>query len=56
MLKRERKYYKEQEIISTKMDKELQKLIDERHELINKLCMEIMAVGEGIIKMPAEAK
>ena len=38
------------------MDKELQKLINERHELINKLCMEIVAVEEGMIKIPAEAK
>ncbi len=38
------------------MDKELQKLIDERQELIDKLCMEIVAVEEGIIKIPREAK
>ncbi len=57
MLKKGQKYYKEQEItILTKMDKELQKLIDERQELIDKLCMEIVAVEEGIIKIPVEAK
>ena len=39
-----------------KMDKELQKLIDERQELIDKLCMEIVAVEEGMIKIPVEAK
>jgi len=56
-LKKGQKYYKEQEItILTKMDKELQKLIDERQELIDKLCMEIVAVEEGIIKIPVEAK
>jgi len=38
------------------MDKELQKLIDERQELIDKLCMEIVAVEEGIIKISAKAK
>jgi len=38
------------------MDKELQKLIDERQKLIDKLCMEIVAVGEGMIKIPVEAK
>jgi len=57
LLKKGQKYYKEQEItILTKMDKELQKLIDERQELIDKLCMEIVAVEEGIIKIPVEAK
>ena len=57
MLKKGQKYYKEQEItILTKMDKELQKLIDERQKLIDKLCMEIVAVEEGIIKIPVEAK
>ncbi len=34
------------------MDKELQKLIDERQGLIDKLCMEIVAVEEGIIRIP----
>lgn len=38
------------------MDKELQKLIDERQELIDKLCMEIVAVEEGMIKIPMVAK
>jgi len=38
------------------MDKELQKLIDERQELIDKLCMEIVAVEEGMIKIHVEAK
>jgi len=33
------------------MDQELQKLIDECQELIDKLCMEIVAVEEGIIKV-----
>ena len=56
MSKKGQKYYKEQEIILIKMDKELQKLIDERQELIDKLCMEIVAVEEGIIKIPVEAK
>ena len=60
MLKKRQKHYKEQEIeqeiIPTKMDKELQKLIDERQELIDKLCMEIVAVEKGIIKIPVEAK
>ncbi len=37
------------------MDKEFQKLIDERQGLIDKLCMEIVAVEEGMIKTP-EAK
>ena len=49
MSKKGQKYYKEQEIIPTKMDKEFQKLIDERQELIDKLCMEIVAVEEGMI-------
>ena len=56
MLKREQKYYKEEEIIPIKMDKELQELIDERQELIDRLCMEIIAVEEGMIKIPVEAK
>ncbi len=34
------------------MDKQLQKLIDERQELIDKLCLEIVAVEEGMIKIP----
>ena len=55
-MKREQKYYKEQVITPTKMDKELQKLIDERQELIDKLCMEIVAVEEGVIKMPVKVK
>ena len=38
------------------MDKELQKLIDERQELIDKLCMEIVMVEEGMIKIPIEIK
>ncbi len=38
------------------MDKELQKLIDERQGLIDKLCMDIVAVEEGIIKIPVVAK
>ena len=38
------------------MDKELQELIDERQELIDKLCMDIVAVEEGIIKIPVEVK
>ncbi len=38
------------------MDKELQKLINERQELIDKLCMEIVAVEEGMIKIPVGAK
>ncbi len=38
------------------MDKELQKLIDERHELIDKLCMEIISVEEGMTKIPVEAQ
>lgn len=33
------------------MDKELQELIDERQELIDKLCMEIIAVEEGMVKI-----
>ena len=35
---------------------ELQKLINERQELIDKLCMEIVGVEERIIKMPVEVK
>ncbi len=38
------------------MDKELQELIDERQQLIDKLCMEIVAVEEGMIKILVEAK
>ena len=38
------------------MDKELQKLIDERQGLIDQLCMEIVAVEEGMVKIPVEAK
>lgn len=38
------------------MDKELQKLIDERQELIDKLCMEIVVVEEGMIKIPVGTK
>ena len=38
------------------MDQELQKLIDERQELIDKLCMEIVAVEEGVIKIPVKTK
>ena len=38
------------------MDKELQKLIDERQELIDKVCMELVTVEEGIIKIPVEVK
>ncbi len=38
------------------MDQELQKLIDERQGLIDRLCMEIVAVEEGLIKIPVEAK
>lgn len=38
------------------MNKELQKLIDERQGLVDKLCMEIIAVEEGMIKIPVEAK
>ncbi len=30
------------------MDKQLQKMIDERQELINKLCMEIVEVEEKL--------
>ena len=35
-----------------KMDKELQKLIDERQKLVDKLCMEIVSVEEGMTKIP----
>ncbi len=38
------------------MDKELQKWIDEHQELIDKLCMEIVGVEEGMIKILVEAK
>jgi len=38
------------------MDKELQRLIDERQKLIDRLCMEIVAVEDGKIKIQIEAK
>lgn len=38
------------------MDKKLQQLIDERQKLIDKLCIEIVAVEEGIIKIPVGSK
>lgn len=34
-----------------KMDKELQKLIDERQKLIDKLCIGIVSVEEGMTKI-----
>ena len=34
------------------MDKELQRLVDERQGLIDKLCIEIVELEEGLIKMP----
>ncbi len=43
-------------IIRYKMDQELQKLIDERQGLIDKICMEIVAVEEGMIKIPVGVK
>jgi len=33
------------------MDKELQKLINERQKLIDKLCMEIVSIEEGMSKI-----
>jgi len=54
LLKKDKKIIKNKWVISDKMDKELQKLIDERQELIDKLCMEIVEVEEGIIKIPVE--
>lgn len=38
------------------MDEELQKLIDERQGLIDRLCLEIVAVEEGMIKIPVPSK
>ena len=34
------------------MDKEIQKLIDQRQELVDRLCMEIVNVEEGRVKIP----
>ncbi len=34
------------------MNKEIQKLIDERQGLIDRLCMEIVNVEEGNVKVP----
>ena len=34
-----------------KMDKEIQQLIDERQELLDRLCMEIINVEEGRVKV-----
>jgi len=48
------KDYKEERIIYPKMDKELQRLIDERQELIDKLCMEIVALEEGMTQIQVE--
>ncbi len=45
------KDYKESEITPYQMDKELQRLIDERQRLIDQLCMEIIAVEEGMTKV-----
>lgn len=33
------------------MDKKLQKLIDERQKLIDKLCIDIVSVEEGMTKI-----
>ena len=55
-MKKGQKYLNHKILEGYKMDKELQKLIDKRQELIDKLCMEIVAVEEGIIKIPVEAK
>ena len=34
------------------MDKEIQRLINERQELVDRFCMEIINVEEGRVKIP----
>ena len=50
MWKKSRKYYKYGGYISN-MDKEIQKLIDERQLLVNELCMDIVKIDKGMIKI-----
>ena len=53
---RETKDYKYKNILSDKMNKEVQKLIDQQQQLIDKLCLEIINIRGGKIKIPVAAK
>ena len=49
-MKNNRKYYKFGGNINT-MNKEIQKLIDERQRLLNELCIEMVKIDKGMIKI-----